>query len=81
MIESSFAVNILSTFVFITAKVSSLSEVSNPSATVDGLSEGVNIPVVNEINALFQTNNWGIDKSIKMLSLMKSFNHENYEIF
>ena len=53
IIESSFAVNILSTFFLMTEKVSSLSDVSNPSATVNGLTEGVSFPVVNEIYASF----------------------------
>jgi len=35
------------------ANVSSLSEVSNPSATVKGLTEGVSLPEVNDINASF----------------------------
>ena len=53
IIESSFAVKILSTFFLITEKVSSLSDVSNPSATVYGLSEGVSFPEVNDIYASF----------------------------
>jgi hypothetical protein len=40
-------------FFFITEKVSSLSDVRSPSAHVTGLTEGVNTPVVNEINASF----------------------------
>ena len=53
IIDSSFAVKISSTFFLIIENVSSLSDVRRPSAIVNGLTEGVSIPVLNDFHASF----------------------------
>jgi hypothetical protein len=53
IIESSFTVRISSAFRFMIAKVISLRDVSNPSATVTGLTEGAIMPVLNDFQASF----------------------------